>query len=138
MTGGGLDVFLKLSAALTGFDEAALLGTGQARLYYEWVLRAQPAALEALLEEASRGLSHEQIVAILVSPAVGSLAKQINYLWYTAQWRAPFDTGAETVIVSPAAYQEGLVWPAILAHPPGAKQQGFGSWGLPPSPEGSS
>lgn len=134
----GFGIFVRLSAKLTGFDEAALLGTGQARAYFDWVRHAQPVTLTALLVEAERGLSDDDVAALLGSARVGELARQITYLWYTAQWRAPFATGEETVIVSPTAYQEGLVWPAILAHPPGAKQQGFASWTALPSREGAS
>lgn len=138
MIDDGFGAFVRLSAKLTGAGEAALLGTGQARVYFDWVRHAQPVTFTALLIEAEKGLDHDEVEAILASATVGVLARQINYLWYTGQWRAPFDTGAQTVIVSPGAYQEGLVWPAILAHPPGAKQQGFGSWSSLPSREGAS
>jgi hypothetical protein len=138
MIDDGFGIFVKLSTRLTGFDEAALLGTGQARAYFDWVRHAAPATFSALLREVDRELHGEDVAAILASAEIGTLAQQITYLWYTAQWRSPWGTGAETVIVSPAAYQEGLVWPAILAHPPGAKQQGFGSWAELPPREGAS
>lgn len=126
----GFDAFLRLSAALTGFTEVDLLGTGQAETYLRWIEdHADPATLAALLERAREPLTREAVAEILAAPLLGVLAKQVNYLWYTAQWQTMQD-GQFTVsaIVSPAAYQEGLVWPASLTHPPGAKQTGFGSW----------
>lgn len=125
-----LRAFLRLSAALTGFTEVDLLGTGQAETYLRWVdEHADAPTLAALLARAERPLSDTEVAAILATPPLGFLAKQINYLWYTAQW-AQIVNGAfsGTVIVSPSAYQEALVWPASLAHPPGAKQTGFASW----------
>ena len=138
MIDDGFGLFVRLSAALTGFDEAALLGTGQARPYFDWVRRAQPEGTSALLREAERGLAEEDVARVLATAKIGVLAQQIAYLWYTSQWRTPWETGKETTIVSPAAFQEGLVWPAILAHPPAAKQQGFGSWTVLPSRGGAS
>lgn len=125
-----LDTFLRLSAALTGFAEVDLLGTGQAERYLRWVEEhADPATLAALFDRARGPLGDEEVAAILAMPPLGLLAKQINYLWYTAQWQT-LQNGSfvSTAVVSPAAYQEALVWPAMLAHPPGAKQTGFGSW----------
>ena len=37
-----------------------------------------------------------------------------------------------TSTVTAASYQEGLLWPAIGANPPGAKAPGYGSWAQPP------
>ena len=39
---------------------------------------------------------------------------------------------AETSTVTSASYQEGLLWRAIGANPPGAKAPGYGSWAKPP------
>lgn len=126
----GFDAFLRLSAALTGFDEVDLRGTGQAEAYYHWVEKhVAPRTLEMLWERAHAPLSDAEVEALLASAPLGMVCRQINYLWYTAQWQE-IQNGSllPTVIVSPAAYQEALVWPAMLAHPPGAKQTGFGSW----------
>lgn len=125
-----LQAFLRISAALTGFTEVDLLGTGQAETYLRWVEEhTEPRTLEALIARARRPLGDEEVAEILAAPPLGALARQINFLWYTAQWQE-MQNGAwvPTAIVSPAAYQEALVWPAMLAHPPGAKQTGFGSW----------
>jgi hypothetical protein len=126
----GFDAFLRLSVALTGFDEADLRGTGQAEAYYRWVEEhVSPPTLAALWERARAPLDAAAVDALLASPPLGLVCRQINYLWYTAQWQEIVNGAlAPTVIVSPGAYQEALVWPAMLAHPPGAKQTGFASW----------
>ncbi len=47
--------------------------------------------------------------------------------------RAPGrDRRTPPFVVSPDAYTEGLLWPAIGAHPTGAKAPGYGSWANPP------
>jgi hypothetical protein len=89
----------------------------------------EPDTLAALWERAREPLTDEAVAAILETPPLNLVAKQINYLWYTAQWQEISGSGVTvTAIVSPSAYQEALVWPAMLAHPPGAKQTGFASW----------
>ncbi|MFT3765428.1 MAG: hypothetical protein QM820_07935 [Minicystis sp.] len=127
---GGFEAFLRLSAALTGFTETDLLGTGQAEAYFRWVEEHVPLTTrEALYGRTPVRITDDDVAALLARPPLGLVAKQINYLWYTAQWQE-IQNGNLTVtaIVSPAAYQEALVWPAMLAHPPGAKQTGFASW----------
>ncbi len=78
---------------------------------------------------------------ILADPTIGPLARNLIVLWYLGQWnQLPADWrdawGAnamdQTCIISPEAYVQGLVWPAIHTHPPGAKMPGYGSWALPP------
>lgn len=91
---------------------------------------------------------------------LGPVARCIVKLWYSGIWYAPewatvygqqqqhevpgqrqpgqVGTGKELIrlapfVVSPAAYTEGLLWPAIGAHPMGAKAPGYGSWAEPPA-----
>lgn len=111
------EAFLEASARLTGFTRAELLGTGCAEDYWTTVRAKAPAdAVAALL----RG---EDTPA---DPAVIEL-------WYLGVWRGLMET--DTRVVSPRAFREGLVWTVIDAHPMGAKQQGYGAWTLPPTPE---
>ncbi len=136
----GLDAFLRLSAALTGFDRASLEGTGQAEAYYRWMAdHVPPDTLAALWERARDPLTDEEVAAILATAPLGLVARQINYLWYTAEWQVLSNGNlVAAAVVSPAAYQEALVWPAMLAHPPGAKQTGFASWTTLPTEEDAS
>lgn len=144
-----LDVFLALSAALTGFSVFRLTGTGQAQPY----LRAASdvvgeATMDELLdrfrgipetpgEDRDRQLRAE----ILSHPKLGPLARNIIKIWFVGtwyqlppEWRDAFGTNPRdvTFVVSPAAYTEGLLWPAIGANPPGAKAPGYGTWADPP------
>ncbi len=147
-----LDQFVALSVALTGFTAAELHGTGLVGTYYallpsivgdamfgdfmtRWIYTDERAAGdEALLHQ----LVKDQI---LDDPDFGPLARNLAAVWYTGQWnQLPADwrnrhgawANDQTFIVSPAAYTEGLVWKAIGAHPQAARQQGYGSWALPP------
>jgi hypothetical protein len=72
---------------------------------------------------------------------LGPIARNIIKLWYVGIWYQLPRVWAEahgsrpadvTRTVSPEAYVEGLLWPAIGAHPPGAKAPGYGSWASPP------
>jgi hypothetical protein len=143
--------FVALSAALTGYDDAELWGTGMVNAYLDHVWRAVgPRVLGDLLSawanvvELSRGEPPaEALIAelILDSHTLGPVARNVVVLWYLgertqlpADWRDAH--GADAVdmsgIVSPEAYAQGLVWEAIGTHPQGAKMPGYGSWALPP------
>ncbi len=146
-----LDAFLAFSAKVTAFNEVALYGTGQAEAYLQAVdTVVGPAVTDALL--AAYAPLAEQPVEALRGPVfgderLGPVARNIVKLWYAGTWYAlpaawqdaygpaPQDG---TFVVSPSSYVEGLLWPAIGAHPPGAKAQGFGSWAHPPNIPGLS
>ena len=130
-----LDAFVRLSAALTGFERLELLGTGQTGAYFDYVTgRCDLFDLQKLWQTARGPLDDAALEKLLADATLGTIAKQINFLWYTGQWKTPFEPGfaVSTTIVSPGAYQEGLVWRAALTHPSGARQTGYGSWALPP------
>lgn len=130
-----LDRFVALSAELTGFREVDIWGTGQARAHLDRVLAVAGDDLTArlLATPAQHALS---------DPDLGPLARNLIVLWYLGQWdqlprrwrerngAAPADTAR---VASAAAFREGLVWPAIGAHPTAAKAPGFGSWATPPA-----
>ena len=144
--------FLDLSARLTAFTEFELQGTGQVGPYLATVEAATGedaldqllAAWERLQGEARRdgsavdGLLRREILA---DARLGPIARNIIKLWYIgtwyelpSAWRELFGTREQdfTHVVSPAAYAEGLLWPAIGANPNGAKAPGYGSWAQPP------
>ena len=142
--------FLELSAALTGYDAVELQGTGMVEAYLDFTWRAVGSRVlgELLttwcdLASGSDGPPPERALraAILASPKLGPVARNVVVLWYLGQWnqlpadwrdRHGADAVDQTGIVSPEAYVQGLVWDAIGTHPQGAKQPGFGSWALPP------
>ncbi|NYV73593.1 hypothetical protein [Streptomyces sp. UH6] len=149
--------FVKFSAAVTGFSEFDLWGTGQAEAYYKTVVEQErPDVIQRALTSDPSATSADPVV------------KSIIKLWYVgvwygpelagrmdvAAWTAPGRSGAKPAVpddsrpgeesghgmderkplfvVSPEAYTEGLLWRAIGAHPSGAKAPGYGSWANPP------
>lgn len=139
--------FLDLSALLTGFDRAELLGTGVTEQYLHTLedVGCGP-VLDDLLHGCERLPAGEESEAALRSEILdhadrGPVARNLIVLWYSGTWRAlpddwrrahgasPLDTDR---VVSGEAYVAGLQWVAAGAHPIAARPTGFGSWALPP------
>lgn len=143
-----LDSFADLSAALTGFDAAHLIGTGNAERFWTLLVsRAGDDNTAALLRTwADRVMPADDReramrVHVLSDDRLGPMARNLIRLWYVgtwrqmpADWRSAFAPGLAdgTVIPAPQAYTEGLLWPAIGANPPGAKPFGYAMWAKPP------
>lgn len=100
---------------------------------------ADAAGKAGALDQAQldRALRHR----IFSDDCLGPVARNVIKLWYAGMWYSlppewTDDYGAqpaaETSTVTAASYQEGLLWPAIGANPPGAKAPGYGSWAQPP------
>ncbi len=152
MTEPSLQEFLALSVDLTAFGEVDLLGTGLAEQYLGKVRAActDPvvadlfAAHRAARAEAAgdpddldRALRHR----MFSDERLGPVARVVIKLWYAGMWYGlppewtdcfGAQAAAETSSVTAASYQEGLLWRAIGANPPGAKAPGYGSWAQPP------
>lgn len=141
--------FLFLSVALTGFDEAELLGTGLLPEYQEQLVNVIGKAISQELWTIAQNLAdcddndRESAIRrdLLASPKFGPIARNIIQLWYWGSWielppdwREQYGINDQDVthFISAKGYQEGLVWKAMSTHPQGAKQGGFGSWSLPP------
>lgn len=123
--------FLTISTYLTGYSEVELLGTGLLETYFNVFLeKFSPETLhyffaevdEILLESAGDEDKINAAIAARLIPdsAYDSIAKNIILVWYTGNW------GND--VISTQSYQQGLMWDAAEAHPPGAKQPGYGSW----------
>ncbi len=144
-----IDVFLRFSAEVTGFKIVELRGTGESGEYLGTLDRiVGPDVVDELLsayaelqprEEAER----EQLLRrqIFGNEKLGPIARNIIKLWYVGIWyqlprnwreRWGVREADVTFTVSPNAYTEGLLWPAIGANPAGARAPGYGSWALPP------
>lgn len=151
MTAERLDAFLDFSRAATGFSTLRLRGTGQSEAYYSTVTDVVGGAvLDALLdawarvlEEADRGSDLDYVLRreIFDDPHLGPIARNVIKLWYVGMWYELPKEWSEaygarerdvTFTVSPTAYTEGLLWPAMGANPPGAKAPGYASWTGPP------
>lgn len=146
------DDFVQLSVVLTGYEASALWGTGQVDSYREVVKGAVGAKNlnDLLLRARAIHKRHGHDIAateeayrveILSSPRLGPIARNVIQLWYLgtwmgmpAQWKTSYGSfaGDTNRVVSAAAYQESLVYQAARAHPPGARQPGYGSWALNP------
>jgi len=145
----GDPAFIRLSAALTGFEEVELLATGVGGDFRRLLDTVMPTGgVDALLAAHHRALAefpdHPELGIrreILGDPYLGPVARNLAFLWYTGTWSQLPDAWRDAYGASPAdtnhvvsaeAYRQSLVWPAIGAHPAGAKQQGYGSWAFPP------
>lgn len=133
----GRSRFVELSEVLTGFDAAELESTGMVQPYLTLLAELVGEQIVGELLAASV----DDVDALMSHPCHGPLCRNLIVLWYLGQWdqlppawRAAYGAHPDDVtrIVSAAAYKEGLVWPAMGSHPPGAKQPGYGSWALPP------
>lgn len=147
--------FLALSVELTGYERTDLLGTGLAETYYQTFTGiVSPAICEALWEVVAAIIARdsgdeEKLIAairseILASPLFGPLAANIIQMWYIGSWMElpqgwrnaygtnPADT---THVISAEGYKQSLIYDVMQAHPPGAKQPGYGSWHHPPEGE---
>jgi hypothetical protein len=121
--------FLEFSAAVTGFSQFHLQGTGQAALYFDTV---RGVVGGQIFEELLQTFHDQGVEAVLTSGKLGPIARNIIKLWYIATWEQLPSEWRERFGI-PYAYPEALVWSAIGVNPPGAKAQGYGTWSDPPS-----
>ena len=144
-----LDDFLAVSAALTGFSVAQLQGTGMATTYLDELVAVVGDELTIALTRAGTlalrwpdAVDDQLRLRVMDDPDLGPLARNLTVLWYTGSWnQLPADwrerNGASSLdgdrLLSAQSWTEGLMWPAIGAHPTGAKAPGFASWVGPPS-----
>jgi hypothetical protein len=140
-----LSIFLELSESITGFDQVRLLGTGLAELNLgvmtevvgEEIASALLQHFANLPDRSARTLRR----ALFDDAKFGPITRSLLKLWYSGVWyRLPADwhhafgprPNDGTFVPSPQSYVEGLLWPAVGAHPAGAKAPGYGSWQYPP------
>ena len=144
-------VFLDLSALLTGFKCVALTGTGMTDAYIGALDDVLPAQLLddllAVYERLPVGSERDAAVAadILGDFKLGPVARNLILLWYCGtwtalpdQWRATYGTSPLDTdrVVSAQSYQAALQWVVAGAHPAGARQQGYGAWAVAPAGAG--
>lgn len=144
MNPSDLKTFLEFSTVVTGYQEFELRGAGVAELYYTTVASIVGEAVVFELLEAFRALPSDPDAldkalraTILSDEKLGPVARNIIKLWFIgtwyqlpSNWRAAFGVSEldRDFIPAPNAYVEGLLWPTIGAHPPGAKAPGYGTW----------
>jgi len=148
---GEFEMFLAVSATLTGFSEAELLSTGLAVAHFDELALTVGRPLRWQFLEVAQA----DPPATMTDQTWAPLARNLLRQWYLGQWQGLGDWAVvnfgtvdrkgkthlpegynefgkdSTRVISPAAYQEGLVWRAAGVNPPGAKQPGFASWVKP-------
>ena len=141
----GLPIFLNLSSRLTGYSTDDLEQTDMLETYYCMLMKEEDQdGIRAFLEKAKQVLTSadvdEEIKATFIdhTPYDG-LAQRIILMWYTGIWTTMNQSDvkppqARMAMISPQAYQEGLIWTTAETHPAGAKQPGYGSWERKPFP----
>jgi hypothetical protein len=128
-------LFLEVSALLTGFSKTELKATGMLESYYNTILKNVDKEdveyffldVHILLTDKSyneKDIEDNLASKFMADSSYNGLAKNIIILWYTGNW------GGE--VISSASYIQGLMWDVAHAHPPGAKQPGYGSWAALP------
>jgi hypothetical protein len=142
-----IDIFLKASSNLLEFSHYTLQSTGVAATLCEFCRDYVGSErfdrwMEQLIELPSAPVAKEQaMLKLLNDDFYGPITRNLQIVWYVGSWmqlpdswqqRYAPDKPNTTVVVSAQTYQEGLVWPLIDAHPPGAKQQGWAVWSRPP------
>ncbi|MFC4634465.1 hypothetical protein ACFO3O_11140 [Dokdonia ponticola] len=141
----GSEILLEISAYLTGFEKADLLGTGMLEPYYEYTLqqylnandgntlRSFLLASKKIMDEFAPD-ENAVIKAVkdrfLPYSKFNTLVTQIVTMWYMGEWNG--NIISINGYTQGQAYVQGLVWDAAETHPPGAKQPGYGSWAIPP------
>jgi hypothetical protein len=125
-----LERFVQLSAALTGYDEVTLWGTGMADEYLKTLMLQAGSNGNVLLtyaDDVERIFDESHLEPLAV------LGRAVIKLWYLGMWiKGPAPSGVPVFVTSPEAYKEALAWTAMGGHVQGGKQQGYGSWSLPP------
>ncbi|AVP97601.1 hypothetical protein C7S18_10500 [Ahniella affigens] len=93
---------------------------------------AESSAILALRDESA--IDQAIRARLMPDSSYDGTAKAIILMWYTGEWYT--NIGDPTAMISTQidgpSYVQGLMWTAADAHPPGAKQPGFGSWAEPP------
>lgn len=141
--------FVAFSAEVTGFTPFELYGTGLTDDYLAAVSKVVGEhSLGELLDAYAKIMGDQDELRtsrmrreVFGHEKLGPLARNIIKLWYIGIWEplpqswiekyGPLDINTG-FMVNESAYNEGLLWVAIGANPPGAKAPGYGSWASPP------
>jgi hypothetical protein len=136
-------LFLAISARLTGFEAVELEGTGMTQTFLDTLSNnTAPDVLDWFFEEAAAILALpdddtiDAAIRLRLMPdsSYAATAKVIILMWYTGEWYTGIgeSTDVNSTQIDAPSYVQGLMWSVAEAHPPGAKQPGYGSWAEPP------
>jgi len=136
-----LNLFVKISAALTGIGEKRLapdVDPIQVKHDYFNQAKSDPGfePLMQIARAAPDANSAAEKIMNNADPQIKFLGRSIILAWYLGVWYeptvlaqvpAPFPVNPMKV-VSPVAYTQGWVWRVAQAHPMGYSEQRFGYW----------
>jgi hypothetical protein len=148
-----MDLFLDLSAFLTGIDKSKLSPlldpVNIKQTYFDFVQGKAGTTFGQLLQVFSANQTQSPtVIADAIfnksGPAVEYLARSIILMWYLGSWydpqvlesynsptppRGPVPSAG---VVSAEAYTQGWVWSVAQAHPMGFSNFTFGAWSADP------
>jgi hypothetical protein len=146
-----LDLFVKVSAALTGISEFKLapqkpLAQGvdpiQVKVDYFEVAKIKPGfpGLMQIARDGPTPAAAAQKIATSADLDIKFLGRSIILAWYLGAWypRDVLDQPPTRIqpekIISAKAYTQGWTWSVAQAHPMGFSDLRFGHWSDPPLP----
>ena len=155
-----MDIFVQMSALLTGFAAAVIAPTLDPTDLKTTIFKAAQKntgeALEQLLkafasiaESVAPGKTVDQMTEAEKTEIGRTLmqdetsqptetARAIIKAWYLGSWYQPFDHGdrpaGSQTVMSDQAYIQGLAWKAMQSHAMGNRTWTFGYWDSPPPP----
>ena len=143
-TAEDMQLFVTLSAAITGIDSAILapaVDPVQIKRQYFAEARTEPAfgrLLKITKDAPSSAAAADQVMNSPV-PAVKYLGRSIILAWYTGCWYSPATLQSPPPVnpdkvISSAAYTQGWMWRVGQAHPMGYSEWRFGYWAANPPP----
>jgi len=126
--------FVELSSTVTGYDASIIHGTGMVDQHLRSLSRITG---QSVVIDVLNGWDKKKPYSFLATEI--PLIDNVVLAWYLGKWKAlTTDPCSELGISCPSArldkvlsaeaYREALAWRTVRAHPPGAKQPGFGSW----------
>lgn len=147
-----MDLFVGLSAALTGIDKGQLApGLDPLNVKQAYFNQASPdPAFQPMLQlfAANQSQPPDQVAQLILSgttpssPAIANLARAVMLEWYTGSWytpstlvKPPDPTKPQPPavnVVSADAYTQGWMWNVAQAHAMGYSNWHFGYWSSPP------
>jgi hypothetical protein len=147
-------LFVELCSELTGYSCVELEGTGLVEAYQQLLEDVVGTTVATEIHDHAEVILASEVAdrpgklhQLLLQPSrYASVMSSLLYLWYLGTWnRLPdswyhetclrfpgSDSLGNTHVPSALAYVEQLSYRTALAHPPGAKPTGWGSWSREP------
>lgn len=142
-----MDVFVQMSAELTGFDASMFAPSvdpaNLKKVYFDFILDKEPESFPELLNAyaAAQAAGGSGVLSAAVTgatpapafpPELVRLAMSVNKLWYLGSWYNPQNTNDQQV-VSEQSYIRGLAWQVMQSHAMGNSPFTFGYWAKDPA-----